>query len=351
MKINTHNKSEKKIDLYTESCINVFVAGSKELKNERTICRSVCNSLQNQWGTINTKTFEDFPETISKRGHQKDYNSFISNEADIVIFIFSGKIGNITQSEFNHAYNSFEKRNHPKILIYIDKKDSDKKEIIEFKEELSLKGQYYKEYSNIDDLESQVEKHLTKFLINKLKNETCFQKTLKFLGVSAYIVGIWLALSLLGGIGMYIYDLNMSKNDCLNLAIKHLEYERNGELIYNFPDATYIYNLDKKTLDIIERKNELSSVAISLANLEHVTIGATASMLFSRVFKVKVRGNPKVILGYVAAVTAGVLGIGVGCVVEQMFFPPQYSSPVREFLSDTSNWEIIEKKRNPSHWF
>ena len=103
-----------------EPVLKVFVAGSKDLKNERMICRSVCNRLQNQWGIIVTKSFEDFPETISREGHQNEYNTFIREQADVVMFVFSGKVGEITRVEFEHAWHAFTENGHPQILVYID---------------------------------------------------------------------------------------------------------------------------------------------------------------------------------------------------------------------------------------
>lgn len=88
--------------------INVFVAGSKELKQKRDICRSVCSSLQNQWGTIYTKTFEDFPEVISNIGHQKEYNLYIDNK---FVYFITDVIRGITMvvrpRRFNGVYVRF----------------------------------------------------------------------------------------------------------------------------------------------------------------------------------------------------------------------------------------------------
>lgn len=338
--------------------LTIFVAGSKELNNERTVCRSVCNTLQNQWGTIVTKTFEDFSEVISSTGHQNEYNKFICNEADIVIFIFSGKVGTITLSEFHTAYNSFIKHGHPHILVYIDKRESsNSKEIDQLKQELSANDQYYKEYLDTKELELMVDKHLTKFLISHThsatnNNKVTNNRSSKRLGTSLYLVLIWALLALIGGIGMYFYDQSMSEEDCLGIAVQHIESGRNGELYYYFPDATYVYDSTTKELVELPRKNSSSSTDISLPKIEHASLGVTITMLISRALKFKPGGNAKAIIGYVAVVAASLVGFGVGCVLEQMIFPPQYSTPVRQFLSEPSNWEKIDKdnRRKPSHW-
>lgn len=336
-----------------EAALTLFVAGSQKLKRERDVCRTVCNILQNQWGTIITKTFEDFPETISKSGHQKEYNLFISNKADVIIFIFSGKVGDITMSEFYHAYNTFKKNNHPKILVYIDKENSNTEDIIELKNSLSLKGQYYKEYKGLKDLEDKIQKHLSKILISRIKDDIDGNFIKKFLNISKIpllLIGIWCVLSLIGGIGMYIYDSKMSDNQCHKLAMQYFEYGQKDELIYFFPDETYIYNIESKSFDCIKRKNASSGTNFNYRGIKDVTFASTASLLFTRCFKIKVKGNPKTVLSYIAATTVGIIGVGVGCTIEQMIFPPQYSRPVRKYLSKPSNWEKIYKENSNKWW-
>lgn len=339
-----------------EPVLKVFVAGSKDLKNERTICRSVCNRLQNQWGTIVTKSFEDFPEAISRDGHQNEYNTFIREQADVVVFVFSGKVGKITRTEFEHAWHAFTENGHPQILVYIDQAEQAvSSEIADLKSILSAKGQYYKEYADIGQLEQMVEQHLNKILISRNRTMPSAVKEsgglLKALGVTAWIVGIWCLLALIGGVGMYIYDCRLSRDECVNLAAKYVEAGRNGEVMYYFPDATYVYDSQSGTLDIMSRENKSSSTDVTFAKMEHAAFGATASLLFARVFKFKAKGNGKALLGYMAGIAAGVVGCGVGCVVEQMIFPPQYSRPVRDLLSEKSNWPEVIGKSNPSHWF
>ena len=51
---------------------------------------------------------------------------------------------------------------------------------------------------------------------------------------------------------MYIYDRNMSENDCISLATEYIEKIGNNELLYRFPDKTYIYDMKNKSLKTIE---------------------------------------------------------------------------------------------------
>lgn len=336
-----------------EPILKIFVAGSKELKDERMVCRSVCNVLQNKWGTIETRTYEDFSPTLSTIGHQAEYNEYIANETDVAIFIFSGKVGDITRSEFDKARESFANSNRPEIIVYFDNSpEATTPDVVKFKEALDSIGYYYQEYSSLDDLNAKVKDHLTNVLVGRRTGSKWREYgLLKFLGVSGIIVGIWLLLALIGGVGMFVYDRFMDDDDCLEIASKYVEAGRSAEeLIYYFPDATFIYNTSTKELDVVSKQNSSSSLDVTVGKIEHATLGVTVSLLLVRLFTVKVKGNAKTMLGYVAVAAASAVGFGVGCVVEQMLFPPQYSAPVEEYLSNSANWEQIAKGRKPN-WF
>ena len=66
--------------------------------------------------------FEDFQTSLTgkEKGRQEDYNRFIKEKADIVIFVFSSIAGRITE-EFDVAYNSFQTNNRPEIFVYVKK--------------------------------------------------------------------------------------------------------------------------------------------------------------------------------------------------------------------------------------
>lgn len=342
---------------------NIFVAGSKALQNERNVCRSVCNKLQNKWGTIITKTFEDFDETMSDVGHQKEYNNYIEQEADLVIFIFSGSVGMITRDEYDHAYRSFKASKRPKIIVYFDKRNSDNNDVVAFKKELSANDHYYQEYESLDDLREKVEKHINNTLIAKNRKSKKIKKGKnkrmartsaswgEILGVPAMFVGIWLLMGLIGGIGMYIFDRNMSDKTCKELAVKYVEPLSNGLMIYKFPDETFVYDINDKTLSVEPRSNDRSSYDVNLDDIKDVTLGGTVSLLMTRAFKFKVKGNSKKVAAYLAVTACVVIGCGVGCVVEQMIFPPQYSDNVREYLMSKDNWAYIVAAKEPSRIF
>lgn len=105
-----------------KSILRVFIAGAKKLKLERLLLREQLSKLSNQFNLdIRTVTFEDFQTSLTgkEKGRQEDYNRFIKEKADIVIFVFSSIAGRITEEEFDVAYNSFQASNRPEIFVYV----------------------------------------------------------------------------------------------------------------------------------------------------------------------------------------------------------------------------------------
>ena len=139
------------------SILRVFIAGAKKLKLERLLLREQLSKLSNQFNLdIRTVTFEDFQTSLTgkEKGRQEDYNRFIKEKADIVIFVFSSIAGRITEDEFDVAYNSFQTKNRPEIFVYVKKQFFifDKR-LRNIKERFfSENKEYYVEYKNVDNL-------------------------------------------------------------------------------------------------------------------------------------------------------------------------------------------------------
>lgn len=140
-----------------KSILRVFIAGAKKLKLERLLLREQLSKLSNRFNLdIRTVTFEDFQTSLTgkEKGRQEDYNRFIKEKADIVIFVFSSIAGRITEEEFDVAYNSFQINNRPEIFVYVKKQFFifDKR-LRNIKERFFSENQeYYVEYKNTDNL-------------------------------------------------------------------------------------------------------------------------------------------------------------------------------------------------------
>ena len=140
-----------------KSVLRIFIAGAKKLKLERLLLREQLSKLSNQYNLdIRTVTFEDFQTSLTgkEKGRQEDYNRFIKEKADIVIFVFSSIAGRITEEEFDVAYNAFQANNKPEIFVYVKKQFFifDKR-LRNIKERFFSENQeYYVEYKNADNL-------------------------------------------------------------------------------------------------------------------------------------------------------------------------------------------------------
>lgn len=153
--------------------LRVFIAGAKKLKLERLLLREQLSKLSNQFNLdIRTVTFEDFQTSLTgkEKGRQEDYNRFIKEKADIVIFVFSSIAGRITEEEFDVAYNSFQSNNRPEIFVFV------KKQFIIFDKRLrnikerffSENQEYYVEYKNVDNLSYLFYSNMCKLLQDKV---------------------------------------------------------------------------------------------------------------------------------------------------------------------------------------
>ena len=155
-----------------KSILRVFIAGAKKLKLERLLLREQLSKLSNRFNLdIRTVTFEDFQTSLTgkEKGRQEDYNQFIKEKADIVIFVFSSIAGRITEEEFDIAYSSYQANNKPEIFVYV------KKQFFIFDRRLrnikerffSENREYYIEYKNEDNLSYLFYSHMSALLQNK----------------------------------------------------------------------------------------------------------------------------------------------------------------------------------------
>lgn len=150
------------------SLLKIFIAGSKVLADQRNILRAVLMRQQGLFDVvIETKTFEDFSDSLIKGGQQAQYNKYIATEADVVVFIFDGRVGDITKHEFDVAYNTYSRQGQPLIFVYCRKEDPHaiNPKIAALKNELNALHQYYTEYADNQELERLFEKSIVEYLV------------------------------------------------------------------------------------------------------------------------------------------------------------------------------------------
>lgn len=143
--------------------IKIFIAGAKKLKEERSLLREELSKVENTHDLdIRSLTFEDFATSLTgeDRGRQADYNKFIETEANVVIFIFDSTAGEITEEEFDIAYNSLKENKHPDIFVYVRKRSPfslrnifGDRRLQNIKNKIfAYQKEYYIEYENLENL-------------------------------------------------------------------------------------------------------------------------------------------------------------------------------------------------------
>lgn len=146
--------------------IKIFVAGSKDLSRERDAIKILANDLNSRYNAedvmIIIHSYEHFND------NQDDYNRFIENEADIVVFILDGSIGDKTEEEFMKATASFNNFHRPEVIVFLKEFNEISGDIGRIQGLISgrLGNRYYVDYSGLPDLRSKARERITRFIDN-----------------------------------------------------------------------------------------------------------------------------------------------------------------------------------------
>lgn len=167
-----HSRAPKRGAITGRNELKCFIAGSKTLVRERVVMRSVVSNMYVKWKSqnllIEAYSFDNFPHTVSDSGHQEEYNQFIDNEADLVLFLFDRKVGENTLKELEIALTSYRQEKRPKIIIYVKNGGKKCEEISVLKERLLKEDIYWEDYSSMDKLAVVFEKDLNDLVMNKV---------------------------------------------------------------------------------------------------------------------------------------------------------------------------------------
>lgn len=133
--------------------LKVFVAGSLSLEATRDTVRSALLNVSYKYErygySIKSYSCENFDNSLCPEGRQNDYNYFIKNHADFVIFILDGKINVKTIEEFDHALDGLKQNNKPQIFVYNNIESITEDEtVLHFKKKMNESNQYWTDYRN-----------------------------------------------------------------------------------------------------------------------------------------------------------------------------------------------------------
>lgn len=172
--------------------VNIFLASSAELKDDRNNFQLFINQLNEDWSGKDvffvTKTWEDdFIDAMSGDGLQSRYNEAIA-ECDIFLMLFFTKVGKYTEQEFEVAFKNFQLNKKPLVYTYFKedyistgKIGDEIVSLLNFKKKLSELKHYVSTYTSIEDLQwkfsrqlerSYGDKYSMNFDINKITNKS-----------------------------------------------------------------------------------------------------------------------------------------------------------------------------------
>ncbi len=160
----------------TKEEIKCFIAGSKTMMAERNAMRVVVSNMYHNWKSFNflieVYSFDNFEHTMSEKGHQEEYNQFIANEADLVLFLFDNTVGDKTLEELDTAIDSYKKNKRPKIIVYVKKHDHYSPVIEELRNRLKKEDVYWVDYTSIEHLSMEFERDLNAQLFRRVHIES-----------------------------------------------------------------------------------------------------------------------------------------------------------------------------------
>ena len=150
--------------------IPIFIAGAKSFREQRVALKAMANDLNTEFSdqkkdvVIYMCSYENFGD------HQQEYDQFIADVADLVIFVLDGDIGRHTEDEFRLAVSEYKKEDMPKVLVFL--KDFDQhtpgiQKIEKLLEEAFGPEFYYIPYSSTEDLctkaKERIQQHVNRY--------------------------------------------------------------------------------------------------------------------------------------------------------------------------------------------
>jgi hypothetical protein len=150
----------------------IFLASSEELKDDRRAFELMLGRLNREWRqrdiNFDILVWEDFIDSMSKEGLQKEYNKAIQ-ECDIFVMLFFTKVGRYTLEEFETAFADLKGGTGPFLytffrndIVMTGDLDDKVKTLLEFKARLRELKHYPTLYRNSEDLQWQFSRQLEK---------------------------------------------------------------------------------------------------------------------------------------------------------------------------------------------
>ena len=141
--------------------LSIFVSGAKRLKEHRMRLKVLANDLNNELRSKGENVVINMYSYMNLGDDQKEYDDFIENKSDIVLFILEDSIGDKTRNEFLKASAALKKTGTPRIFVFLREFSERTPEIEEIDNLVSRNSDYYYvEYTSVEDLAFKVKERL-----------------------------------------------------------------------------------------------------------------------------------------------------------------------------------------------
>lgn len=166
--------------------------------------------------------------------------------------------------------------------------------------------------------------------------------------VPTVIITIYAIVTFISGLGLYIHDnYCLSHTTQVEIAAKATGV-KDGVYYYPLPDGVVTYNAINDSIDFIQSgySSPIINSQITVEQIYKVGFWAVAVGLMYEITKVKVKPHGgKQYVAYIATGIAVVAGVGLGFVLERMFFPIQFSTRIQKNLNNKEFWKDIVNKK------
>lgn len=200
-----------------KSSISIFVSGSKKLKEHRLRLKALVNNLNGEYRMKGYHMTLNMFSYVNLGDNQTDYDDFIKNKSDIVIFLVEDKMGEKTKEEFLLASQGQKGKGKPKIFVFMKEFQERTPDIEEVEKLVSENSDsYYVDYSNLEDLENKVKDRLNQE-VNMLIDEVSVSSKKKVTILKVWAFLTTLTLVFLSALTFWI--ASSRKNDVTLLFI------------------------------------------------------------------------------------------------------------------------------------
>ena len=190
--------------------ISIFVSGSKKLKEHRLRLKALVNNLNGENRMKGLHVTLNMFSYVNLGDNQSDYDNFIKNKSDIIIFIVEDKIGQKTKEEYLLASQAQKEKGKPKILFFMKEFKERTPDIEEVERLVSDNSEsYYVDYSNLEDLEYKVKERLVQE-VNSMMEKSLISSKKKSLALKIWSVFTTLTLAILSCVTFWIIS---TRND------------------------------------------------------------------------------------------------------------------------------------------